>query len=340
MEDIVVNNDDDIQTINLDLSNGNDSDLLGIELLTDPDKKTPTQSPKASEGVPSPKADIELNTTPPDHLDHLSNPDPLPMEDINLSLGEGDFNGIVDTFEKTESKSIPVDDPLLTTEHKPNPEIQEFKPIHTMSSQDIKNEKIDLIYKFKRLDSQGIRTTMNYNMVSPLEDMRNEFIKLKKQREIDNSIKFFSRKALMACVTGIEFLNTRFDPFSIHLEGWSENVNENINDYDEIFEELSQKYTGGGESEPEMKLLFALGGSAFMFHLQNTLFKTSLPGMSDIMKQNPELAKQFAEAAMNDRTRNARGPAGPMGPMGPAGPTGPTRTNRPSSTEAGYEWCR
>ena len=39
------------------------------------------------------------------------------------------------------------------------------------------------------------------------------YIKLKKQREIDNSIKFF-RSMLMACVTGIEFLNNRFDPFS------------------------------------------------------------------------------------------------------------------------------
>ena len=49
--------------------------------------------------------------------------------------------------------------------------------------------------------------------------MRNEYIKLKKQREIDNSIKF-QRKMLMACVTGIEFLNNRFDPFSVNLDGW------------------------------------------------------------------------------------------------------------------------
>ena len=55
----------------------------------------------------------------------------------------------------------------------------EFKPIHRLTPQDIKNEKIDLLYKFKKLESQGIRTTMNYNMNSNLEDMRNEYIKLK-----------------------------------------------------------------------------------------------------------------------------------------------------------------
>ena len=50
---------------------------------------------------------------------------------------------------------------------------------------------------------------------------------------------------------------------------------------------------------PELKLLFMAGGSAFMFHLTNTMFKSSMPGMGDIMRQNPELMKQFASAAMN-----------------------------------------
>ena len=36
-----------------------------------------------------------------------------------------------------------------------------------------------------------------------------------------------------------------------------------------------------------------------LFHLTNTMFKTSLPGMDDILKQNPELMQQFAKAAVN-----------------------------------------
>ena len=41
-----------------------------------------------------------------------------------------------------------------------------------------------------------------------------------------------------------------------------------------------------------------LGGSGFMFHLTQTLFKSSMPGMGDIMQQNPDLMKQFAKAAV------------------------------------------
>jgi hypothetical protein len=193
----------------------------------------------------------------------------------------------------------------------------EFKPLHRMSATEIKNEKIDYIYKFKKLGEQGIRTTMNYNMNSPLDEMRNEYLKLKKQREIDNSIKF-QRKMLMAFTTGVEFMNNKFDPFDIKLDGWSESVNDGIFDYDEIFEELYAKY-GGGDSEiaPEIRLLFALGGSAFMFHLQNTMFKSSLPGMDDILKQNPELMKQFASAAVG--SMGAPGGNGGGAPPGMAG---------------------
>ena len=191
----------------------------------------------------------------------------------------------------------------------------EFKPLHRMSPTEIKNEKIDYIYKFKKLGEQGIRSTMNYNMNSPLDEMRNEYLKLKRQREIDNGVKF-QRKMLMAFVTGVEFLNGKFDPFSVKLDGWSETVNESIFDYDEIFEELYQKY-GGGDSEiaPEIRLIFALGGSAFMFHLQNTMFKSSIPGMDDILKQNPELMKQFASAAVGSMNEQGGPPPGMAGMM-------------------------
>ena len=104
----------------------------------------------------------------------------------------------------------------------------------------------------------------------------------------------------MACTTGIEFLNGRFDPFDIKLEGWSESIHENINDYDDVFEELHEKYKDAAKISPEIKLLFMVGGSAFMFHLTNTMFKSALPNMNDIMKQNPELMQQFASAAMNN----------------------------------------
>ena len=160
-----------------------------------------------------------------------------------------------------------------------------------------RTEKATLLNKFDKLRRMGIRIPQEFNFSSDLENMRHEYNKIKNQRELENSIKF-QRKMLMACITGIEFLNNRFDPFDVKLNGWSESIHENINDYNEVFEELHEKYHSKAQMAPELKLLFMVGGSAFMFHLTNSMFKSQLPGLGDIMKQNPDLMRQFASAAM------------------------------------------
>jgi hypothetical protein len=117
---------------------------------------------------------------------------------------------------------------------------------------------------------------------------------------------------LMACINGIEFLNNRFDPFDIKLDGWSEQINENLNDYDDVFAELYEKYKGKASMAPELKLLFQLGGSAMMVHMTNTMFKSSMPGMDDILRQNPDLMRQFQSAAVNSMGQSNPGFSGFM----------------------------
>ena len=135
-------------------------------------------------------------------------------------------------------------------------------------------------------------------MDSPLAEMQGEYENIMAEKQRSNSIKF-QGKMLMACITGLEFLNNKFDPFDLKLDGWAEQVNEGIDEYDEIFGELHEKYKSKAKMAPEIKLLFQLGGGAMMLHMTNTMFKSSMPGMDDIMRQNPELMQQFTQAAVN-----------------------------------------
>ena len=289
-----------IKTIDLS-PNLSVSDPAGFEMLT---------KGKNPDPEPPPSSNMGSGLSPKEEFSFFKPSEPSGSGSDPLGMG-----GIVDGGLK-ESPVNPDEAIFMNKEQ--SEEASEFKPIHRLTPQDIKNEKIDLLYKFKKLENQGIRTTMNYNMNSHLEDMRNEYIKLKKQREVDNSIKF-QRKMLMACVTGIEFLNGKFDPFNVKLDGWSESVNENLNDYDEIFEELGEKYGGAGSMAPEIRLLFTLAGSAFMFHLTNTMFKSSIPGMDDVLRQNPELMEQFAQAAVGSMNKGP-GPSSGPGPQMNQGP--------------------
>jgi len=153
------------------------------------------------------------------------------------------------------------------------------------------------------MEKKGISLPKKFSLSNTLDEMKMEMERIKNDKEVDTSIQF-QRKMLMACVTGVEFLNTKFDPFDVKLDGWSENLHDNINDYDEIFEELHDKYKSKTKMAPELKLLMTLGGSAFMFHLTKTMFKTSLPSMQDVFKQNPNLMKEFAGATAKTMSQN------------------------------------
>ena len=173
--------------------------------------------------------------------------------------------------------------------------IEEKKPL---SKEEELKEKFKYLRKLEELEKKGVSLSKRYNMDSNLNEMIGEYETIIAEKEKSNSIKF-QGKMMMACITGLEFLNSKFDPFDIKLDGWGEQINENIDEYDEIFSELHEKYKSKAKMSPELKLLFQLGGSAMMVHMSNTLFKSSMPGMDDIMRQNPELMKQFTQAAVN-----------------------------------------
>ena len=167
-----------------------------------------------------------------------------------------------------------------------------------ITAEELLREKLKFLRKLEKLKKKGIQLTKKYTMESPLAEMKGEYEMIKSEKEKKNSIKF-QAKMLLAFVSGLEFLNGRFDPFDLKLDGWSEAVNENVEEYDDVFGELHEKYGGKAKMAPELKLLFMLGGSGAMLHMTNTMFKSAMPGMDDIMRQNPELMQQFQSAAMN-----------------------------------------
>ena len=160
------------------------------------------------------------------------------------------------------------------------------------------NEKKEIIYQLDRMESKGFKIPFKFNMNSDLEEMRTEYNRLIREKELDGSVRF-QQKMLMAFISGTEYMNSRYDPFAIKLDGWSEQVNENINDYDDIFEELHYKYKATGKKmAPELRLFIALSGSAFMFHLTSRMFKEQpMPNVENVLKSDPELMKQFQQAA-------------------------------------------
>lgn len=180
----------------------------------------------------------------------------------------------------------------------------------------IEDEKGDLLNKLTRLQKKGFCAGRKFGPHTDIEELRTEYKRVMYSIEAEQSVKF-QRRILVACVTGIEFLNKRYDPFDIHLDGWSENMMENINDYDSVFEDLYAKYRTKVAVAPEIKLIFMVGGSAMMFHLTNSMFKAAIPNVNDVMKQNPELMKNMVDAVKNAQANRSMATDGPREMRGP-----------------------
>ena len=175
-------------------------------------------------------------------------------------------------------------------------------------------EKFKYLKKLEDLEKKGVSLSKEYSMDSSLDEMMGEYEMIVSEKEKSNSIKF-QGKMLMSCITGLEFLNNKFDPFDLKLDGWAEQVDENIDEYDEIFSELHEKYKSKSKIAPELKLMFQLGGSAIMLHMTNSMFRSSMPSMDDVMRQNPDLMQQFTQAAVNSMGEQNPGFSGFMNNM-------------------------
>jgi hypothetical protein len=190
-----------------------------------------------------------------------------------------------------------------------NPDVH--VPENTLSAEEILKEKFSYLRKLEQLEQKGVQLTKKYTMESSLMEMMGEYELLISEKEKENSIKF-QGNMLSALINGIEFLNGKFDPFDFKLDGWGEQFNENISDYDEIFGELHDKYKGNAKMAPEIKLVFQLAASGMMVHMTNTMFKSAMPNMDDIMRQNPDLMQQFNNAAVNSMGKTNPGFSGFM----------------------------
>jgi hypothetical protein len=205
-----------------------------------------------------------------------------------------------------------------------------------LSRDETMREKFKYLKKLQGLEKKGVELSKQYSMDSNLQEMIGEYETIMDEKSKQNSVKF-QGNMLMAVINGIEFLNGKFDPFDIKLDGWSDQVQENITDYDDIFAELHEKYKSKASMAPELKLLFQLGGSAMMVHMTNTMFKSAMPGMDDILRQNPDLMRSFQNAAVNSMAQTNPGLSGfmtnlmnPEVPKG-MGPPPPLATQGPNA---------
>ena len=67
--------------------------------------------------------------------------------------------------------------------------------------------------------------------------MEYEYELLKSFANKRNGVKLY-KNILLNVVSGVEFLNDKYDPFDFQLTGWSEHMSVEVDSYDEVIEEI------------------------------------------------------------------------------------------------------
>ena len=195
-------------------------------------------------------------------------------------------------IEKTINKK---DNVHSTSEIKPT-EKKELTP------QELRLKKIEMLRKLCEIKTKGFALSKEYDFNSSLEEMEYEFELLKSFADKRNGVKIF-KGGLLQAVSVIEFLNDKYDPFDFHLQGWGEHMSVEVDSYDDVFEDLYEKYKGSGRKmAPEIKLLYLIIASAGAFHFTKSQ-SSKLPGLDSILASNPGLLSKIINPSKTESSQ-------------------------------------
>jgi hypothetical protein len=195
-----------------------------------------------------------------------------------------------------------------------------------MSDDALLKEKYELLRKFERLSKLGVPMRKRFTMDSSMEEMRMELEFIKREKAMDSTIKQFSEWF----VTGMSAMEwgsknvAMLKAFGLQLDGLSEAAQMNVVELEDDFEELYDLYGENMKMHPMVRIPLRVCMMTYMVHLTNQMTrKAPIPNMDDIMRQNPDIARQLATAAMQNQTQQMRGSASIPQPTAQASPNNP-----------------
>ena len=186
---------------------------------------------------------------------------------------------------------------------------------HRMSEEATLKEKYELLRKFERLQRAGVPMRKRFTLDSPLEEMKIELDFMRREKAADQTIKQFCDWYITA-MSAMEWSskNVAFaKAFGLQLDGLSESAQMNVSDMEEDFEELYDLYGDKMKMHPLVRIPIRTCMMVYMVHLTNQMArKAPIPNIDEVLRTNPDIARQLATAAMQQQTRDMKTTAQPF----------------------------
>lgn len=181
-------------------------------------------------------------------------------------------------------------------------------PTTSINDREKRRKKRMMINSLEEWHSKGIvKNISHFTMDSNYEEIEDEYEGALEDKRKRDAVKM-QQKWLITAINTIEYGNSYFNPFDFKLDGWGEAISEDIDNYDEIFEQLHEKWKGGKMS-PELSLLLKLAFSGSVIHFSNSALSNAPPIFSDVLRHSPQLMREFTKATVSSMKENSPGMA-------------------------------
>lgn len=215
------------------------------------------------------------------------------QSDSNIGQATRDSIGTAKTWDGFSKMSeMPIND--------------EIKVNTTMNEREKRRKKRAMLKKLEDWYEKGmIKHNSHFTLESDFDEIEDEYETALEDKRKKDSIKL-QGWWFMTFINSLEYANTAFNPFDLNLDGWGEQINEDIDSYEEIFSELHDKYKGG-KLAPEISLLLRVGFSGAVLNFSNKALSSATPAFNDVIKQSPELMKMFTNATVSSMSQQSPG---------------------------------
>ncbi|KXS08973.1 hypothetical protein M427DRAFT_50138 [Gonapodya prolifera JEL478] len=231
--------------------------------------------------IVDPKTDLPDPQHPIPETPPFQHSEPIPQEPkVKLEVS------------KTPAKKTSIIDELMTKEN------------NILSESEVRTKKAHLLHLYEKKNVDSKYYPAKFDMTNNIDEIESALTYVLTKKNSENSLGFW-RHGLGMLVEGVAWTNSTLDPFGVDLTMWAKNVQADIvqrGNYDEIIEEILQKYSSSGSPMPvEARLAMALGGSLVMSIIAQKKDKKILEDMLAAEMKPSEADRLRDEMIQKDR---------------------------------------
>lgn len=223
--------------------------LFGMDKLINRDKIESLLQDRVNDAI-NPDNDDDYMIT-----DHYSNqerhrePEREPEPERSSSSHNVSFDRPMD---KPQSSSTDYQRPITRTKE----DYERLRIRKDKKQKRMLQEKYTMLAYLDRMREKGV-VVKPCDINSGYSEIKYETTRIRHQRRIHFGRHVFV-SGLLDVIRIIEFISTKIEIINLHLDGWSQNVQYNLEEFDDVIEEIVEKWTStddeGGSMGPEAKL--------------------------------------------------------------------------------------